>query len=101
MAVPVLRTPLITTEIVNEVPTFSMPSYSLLDTTRWLIEISHSVRPARNCFDVWLEAEATSIKSHFSEIVQLFAAAITGVVPLSPAYIKMFLPNITAISFIF
>jgi hypothetical protein len=85
MAVPVFLAPLITTDILNCVPTFSIPWYSLLEITRWLIDISHSVLPTIYSLLVWLEADAFSIRSHFSEMVQLFAPAMMGAVPDVPA----------------
>jgi hypothetical protein len=57
--------------------------------------ISHSVRPATNSRAVADEAEAFSLTSHDFEIVQLFAPAMSAVVPLVPLYMKTFLPNTT------
>ena len=85
MAVPVFRTLLMTTDIDTVVPFLSIPSNSEPAITRWLIAISHSVRPAMNSLLVGLLAEAFSIKSHFSEMVQRFAPAMMGVVPDVPA----------------
>lgn len=85
MAVPVFRTLLMTTDIDTVVPFLSIPSNSEPAITRWLIAISHSVRPAMNSLLVWFEAEAFSIKSVLLEMVQLFAPAIKGDVPVVPA----------------